>query len=283
MYVDSLRGHHSTGLAWVGKDDVPDHFKKAVDGPDFLQLQTVKNVLDVGINKTVLMGHNRYATRGGVSSATAHPFEHGDITLCHNGTLTTQVGLPEHQSFSVDSENISYAFAVDGVEETIPKLQGAFALTWIDEAASTFNLVRNSERPLCIATNKSRSVVYYASERLMLEAILTRNGVTKADYLELPVGKWMSFKLDKGKVEVPHIRNVKLHVKPVYSYASGHTYQSSGQTTRVSNINPSSRILKKNNLSVGDDFAPQTHNCITRSHSSAFPVGKQGTSKKLLS
>jgi hypothetical protein len=228
---------------------VVDWFKKALDGPDFLQLDVPSKVLSSALAYPVIMAHNRFATKGGVSTDTAHPFTHGDITLCHNGTLDTQYGLPEHTKFAVDSENIAYAFAVDGAKETIPKLQGAFALTWFDEAEDTFNMVRNDERPLCLAINKLRNVTYYASERKMLEAILHRNKVTDVDYLEVKPGKLVSWKLDGAKVEAPRIKNVKLYEKPPYVAPA---YQGGGYQQRLTHVQSSAEILSDWKLLAGD-------------------------------
>lgn len=255
LYVDSLRGHHSTGIAWVDYRGKPDHFKKAVDGPDFLQLKPVKNVLDGAMTKCVLMGHNRYATRGGVSSATAHPFEYGDITLCHNGTLRTQVGLPDHTKFSVDSENIAHAFNKVGAADIIPELQGAFALTWYDAAEGTFNIVRNEERTLCIAAHESRNVIYYASERKMLEAILDRNGVENVTYHELQPGKWVKFDIDNGEVKPPVITDIEVYTAPPISYSTQNyvgNYQSGGGSRSVTQT-VSEQLFNKWNLRMGDE------------------------------
>jgi hypothetical protein len=228
MYVDSLRGHHSTGLFWLDMNGKSDHYKKALDGPDFLQLAIVDKVFASGTTNMLMMGHNRWATRGGISSETAHPFQCGNITLCHNGTLDTQVGLPDHTKFSVDSENIAHAFDKLGAEAVIPILEGAFALTWWDEGLSTFNMVKNEDRPLCIATSNKRNVTYYASERKMLDAILDRNGIKDVTYHELPVGSWVSVHMDRLKMGKPVIKKMETYVKPAHTsyYGRGTTYNS---------------------------------------------------------
>lgn len=256
IYVDSLRGHHSTGLFWLKNNGDFDHFKKALDGPDFLQLGVVDKVMSDGITNMVMMAHNRYATRGGISSQTAHPFQCGNITLCHNGTLDTQFGLPDHAKFSVDSENIAHAFAVKGAEEIIPKLEGAFALTWWDEGEKTFNMVRNEDRPLCIATHKKRNVSYYASERKMLDAILDRNSITDVTFLDLPAGSWVSIVMDGTKMSKPVIKKLDTYVKPPYTsyYGTGQTYHQSykSQTTTVTPT--SGDLLRKWDLVVGEEL-----------------------------
>src|SRR3546814_3056993 len=96
----------------------------------------------------MLFGHNRAATKGAVNQENAHPFNHGDIVGCHNGTLYNVTNLDDHKDFKVDSENIFYDMSRNGAKATIAKLQGAFALCWYDESNRTVNLVRNSQRPM---------------------------------------------------------------------------------------------------------------------------------------
>jgi predicted glutamine amidotransferase len=223
IYVDSLRGHHSTGIAAVDFGGNIETYKKAVDGPDFLQLDKTQEILDGGVMSAILFAHNRYATKGGVSTKTAHPFTRGDITLCHNGTLTSQYYMPQATQFAVDSECIANAFDVEGAEKTIPTLRGAFALTWYDEAKKTFNIVRNDERTLCFANNKDRKVTYYASERKMLEAILHRNDITNVDYIELAAGKLVTVSLKDGSITLPSVKDVTTQGSE-WNYGSGGHY-----------------------------------------------------------
>jgi hypothetical protein len=223
IFVDSLRGHHSTGLCSVDPfTGVPITYKKALDGPDFLQLKGSEAILK-SVLSPFIMAHNRHATRGGIGDQSAHPFTHGDITLCHNGTLDRQTNLPDHALFAVDSENICHAFDKLSPKDILPELEGAFALSWYDQSDNSFNLVRNTERPLCLAFNKNRDICYYASERKMLEAILDRNGIN-ATYQELEAGKWIKFDLDKNDVK-PLVLTIKLKDPiPPYTWPHGDYY-----------------------------------------------------------
>ncbi len=215
IFVDSLRGHHSTGLCALDDIGNPITYKRALDGPDFLQLKTAMSILSE-VDTPFIMAHNRHATKGGLGDASAHPFTHGDITLCHNGTLDTQSNLPDYKDFGVDSENICHAFDVKSAKEIIPILEGAFALSWYDESDASFNLVRNTERPLCLAFHKTRKVVYYASERKMLEAILDRNNITDATYTELESGKWVKFDLTDTNIK-PLVCDIAIKPPAVYT------------------------------------------------------------------
>ena len=212
LHSDTFRGRHSTGICSIAASGAPLAYKEVIEAPDFLKLGYPNSIIANTLS-TMLMGHNRHATRGGKTWATAHPFTHGDITLMHNGTLTTQVGLPDHTKFQVDSENICHALSLNPAEAVIPVLKGAFALTWYDAFQDTFNMVRNSERPLCLAFHKTREVMYYASERKLLEWILDRNDID-ATFHELEEGTWLQFNTETGSIK-PHKKKVKLHV-PAY-------------------------------------------------------------------
>ena len=241
LEVDAVRGRHSTGIFGVDAVGETSVFKRALASQDFLELTAAQNIMyDPTVN--ALVGHNRYATTGAVTNENAHPFKYGHITLVHNGSLTTQVGLPDHTKFAVDSENIAYAFFKDGAEATIPKLQGAFALIWHDEEDNTLNFVRNDERPLTMAETATGDLVF-ASERLMLSWIATRNHVNLKEVMSLPTGQIYSFSLDKFAV-VPTITPVTL----------ASTWESRGNYSYSRKYSPAalSSVLQKNSLKVGD-------------------------------
>lgn len=179
LEVDSLRGRHSTGVVKVTSDKVVSTKKKAVDGMDFVKLEG--NWITQGTNR-VLIGHNRWATKGAVNDVNAHPFSHGHVHGVHNGTLTTQYPLKDSHSFEVDSDNIFYNIEHEGVEKTVPKLKGAFAIAMYDEEENQVQIFRNSERELGMAILNDGRTVIIASEFLMLEWVLRRNGVAPKDY-----------------------------------------------------------------------------------------------------
>lgn len=179
LEVDSLRGRHSTGVVKVTADRVVSVKKKAVDGMDFVKLESTW--IAQGSNK-VLIGHNRWATKGAVNDVNAHPFTHGHIHGVHNGTLSSQYGLKDYAKFVVDSDNIFYNIEHEGVEKTVPKLRGAFAIAMYDEEKETVQIFRNSERELSMAILNDGKTIIIASEFMMLEWVLYRNGFGEGDY-----------------------------------------------------------------------------------------------------
>lgn len=220
LFVDTLRGSHSTGVATNNVNNEVMVYKRALSAPDYLQLKQGSAIASNTMGD-FLLGHNRYATQGAVNDVNAHPFTYGNVTLAHNGTLGDQSTLPDHKEFKVDSENIAYAMGLaKNPEEVISVLKGAFALTWYNDHKMEFYIVRNEERPMWIAKHNKRDVYYYASERYMLEAILVRNDM---DYSieELPVGTLATFNLEDTKGLKPSFRKVKIqpkYVKPTQVY-----------------------------------------------------------------
>ena len=63
--------------------------------------------------------------------------------------------------------------ATNGLDDTISKLDAAFALVWVNREEKTLNFIRNKERPLAFARLDNGAFVW-ASEREMLEWIINR-------------------------------------------------------------------------------------------------------------
>lgn len=139
LCLDTIRGPHSTGVATINSQGEWDMVKRRGtpwDLFDSREYHTTINKVTYG-----LIGHNRYATQGKVNQTNAHPFEFEDVVGCHNGTLRGQHRLPEHTRFEVDSENIYYAIQTEGLDATLAKLDGAYALSYWDKR----------RRGLCVA------------------------------------------------------------------------------------------------------------------------------------
>ena len=237
LYCDTLRGSHSTGV--IAGFSLPNdvHFSKigktAQTGPDFLDSkvwketkvhqykQTPVSTFDVTQQPNYLVGHNRYATMGAKTAVNAHPFQCEHIKLVHNGTLSDQSLLPDHEKFEVDSNNICHAIAVQGAEKTIQQLNGAFTLIWVDDKEQTLNIIRNDERPFHLAETIS-GTWFGASEEEMLMWIIQRDdkySITKSSpvlkrHFECEVGTQYVFDVSKGEFSL--INEIK-HVLPTFS------------------------------------------------------------------
>lgn len=216
LMFDQVRGFNSTGIACIDDDGVYT-YKKAVHGTDFLEYKQTNSLMDCYKNKAII-GHNRAATKGAVINANAHPFNHGDITGVHNGTLRVQSNLKDWREFDVDSDNIFYNIDECGVDETLKILNGAFTLVWWDEGTDTLSLVRNNERPLLYAYTVDGSALYYASEYWMLEVSAIKCGVKLGDIVKLPVGKLMTIDLGEGYNKLKTLINTRVNLREVEFY-----------------------------------------------------------------
>lgn len=132
----------------------------------------------------VFMGHVRWATKGGMNSAQAHPYEFSGIVGAHNGTLRDK---KYEDKTRTDSDLMFEDVNRRGLETVLNELDpwSAYAITMYDKEQKKMYFARNDERPLFFAANRSRSVLYWASEKEMLEFALQRNRETNYSVHEL--------------------------------------------------------------------------------------------------
>jgi len=179
LWIDQVRGRHSTGVAAIHghKRDEIKLIKDAVR-PDILQdLRRYDSV--VSHRAHALIGHNRYATVGAINAANAHPFVFPTLVGAQNGTIPNAAfksfgDVLGDESFGTDTETLYYLIDKLGVEAVIPKVWGAWALTWFDREEKTLNFLRNKDRPLFIAILKNKQAIFWASEKTMLDFALER-------------------------------------------------------------------------------------------------------------
>ena len=176
LIMDSIRGPHSTGIFVLDDFGKTAIHKKAVGPLDFLDMKKVDQTF-LSNNNRIIIGHNRWATKGAINSINAHPFQQGSIFGVHNGTLRVQSYLPDYLDFEVDSENIMHSLNISTVEETVSKLHGAYALNWWDDTTKRLHFLRNDERSLHHCYSEDLKTLFWASEPYMLAAALCRNGI----------------------------------------------------------------------------------------------------------
>lgn len=172
LIYNVVRGMDSTGAASVKrnkKDEVA--IAKELGHPfNLFEIKRAKenDFSDVlaGQHK-LLFGHNRSATRGSVTRKNAHPFLFDNVLGMHNGTLNynykDKFGTA-YSKYETDSEAIISSIDAEGIEATIARMEGAWALAWYDFRNNTFNLLRNKERTLFYLLDEPKQKIYFSSE-----------------------------------------------------------------------------------------------------------------------
>lgn len=215
LVVDSLRGTDSTGIASVSRNNGFVRVAKQVGDPYNLFCDKRFDQAMGGIHKAII-GHNRWATVGGVTKATAHPFEFDTLVGAHNGTLTNKHALKNAGDFKVDSENLFHHIEEEGLHAAMKIARGAWALVWWDKLEHTLNFLRNAERPLSMVVSKDGKGLYWASEKWMLEGVLGRESIEHEGAWQLKVDTHLSFHInDKGEIEKPVAVECKGAAEPV--------------------------------------------------------------------
>jgi len=176
LWVGSIRGYDSTGMFYGDGAAEAELYKKALTGWDFQSLPRASDVIRNNEKTKYLVTHNRAATRGVLSHDNAHPFQIGDITGVHNGTLTMYHNLsPVGFNHTVDSAHLYAAINDKGSSAIIPETRGSFNLLWHDHTDNTIHQVRSDARTYTFAKLKDKEILVGASEKKMLKWLVDRN------------------------------------------------------------------------------------------------------------
>ena len=221
LLVDSIRGMDSTGAFGVTKKNQVTVAKQAVDPGIFFSTNTWKTFKsDINRKCRIVIGHNRKATQGTITSKNAHPFHDKNLTLVHNGYIANHK-LLDHTK-EVDSETIITALtSQEDYVKGLEKLFGAFAIVWYNHKKKTLYMTRNAERPLYyVHTNE---YLFIASEGDMLKWLLKRRNFTFEEPRLITSGTIWEITLDpftmkENKMEVKtQASSVRQNIVDVFS------------------------------------------------------------------
>lgn len=252
--MDTGRGPHSTGVLGVFTNKESLVVKHLGTPWDFYDHKSSDKIFARTTN--VLLGHNRWATSGAVSNKNAHPFEFDKIVGAHNGTLRSVFNLDDSKDFEVDSENLYHHMNRHGVHDTIPIINGAFALTWYDKEEETINFIRNSERTLFYAFSADKKSLLWASEKWMIIIAASQSGMEITDILDVPEGYLHTFKVPFGfpakEFEATRVRKVPLYKSPVVvSIGTKAAVTTTTATTKKEEVGKVKRPFAEYNKFVG--------------------------------
>lgn len=223
LTLDAVRGIDSTGVAAITSNNNV-AVVKAVGNPYELFNDKRYEKAVGGMNRAVI-GHNRFATQGGVNKGNAHPFEFDTLVGVHNGTLSNKWELLDARDFTVDSQNLYHHMEQKGLEHLMGVMKGAWSLVWWDKNAETLNFLRNKERPMFITWSEDWKSMYWASEYWMLDIALAKHGMKHHPIEATEVDKLYAFEIDKDRtvfkpLEAMHPSRAPVFIPPV-SYTPG--------------------------------------------------------------
>ncbi len=211
LVLDTLRGMDSTGVFTVNQHKNVGIMKIASHPHHLFACKEWKTLRSAVIQSgRIIIGHNRKATQGKVTSENAHPFHDNNIVLVHNGTLNG-----DHKKLGdaeVDSHAVCMAFNTKGAENVLPTINGAFAFVWWDMEKSKLYAVRNNDRPLYIV--KTDDVMGVVSEPWMAEALFVRERKKVTEVINLTPGELYEFSLN-GEYTT---KKIELRTPPVSNY-----------------------------------------------------------------
>lgn len=205
---------------------------------DDLDPKGVKEAMLSASDKRLMMGHCRAATVGKVTAKNAHPFSVGNIIGMHNGTIKKD--FRGSKDYETDSEAffalINEVGLKDALEEVESYSQTAYAIQYIDRSDNTFNVVRNSDRPLHFVYSSTRGALFWSSEEMDIRYAARKCGVTleTASFQPKPYQHMKFHLLD----DQPHKQYdvTDLTPKKATTYYTGHssgTTASAGRSTSV--------------------------------------------------
>lgn len=191
LAIDAIRGPHSTGVASVDRSRDYQLIKQPWLPQELMEHKKYQQV--VTEHKCALIGHNRFATRGNICGANAHPFGFNKLVGAHNGTID-QHSLRKLDNpkdwFETDSETVFWNFNQKGFEKVVPDLEGAWCFVWYDKTDNKLRFLRNEKRPFYYVYNKDQTQIFWASEVDMLHFVFRRHGIEwHSKPHELPVDK----------------------------------------------------------------------------------------------
>lgn len=222
LLVDTVRGPHSTGAGFVGRQNEEFMLDKRLGNPfNLFGQEPFEKAMSLSHPQKVMMGHNRSATIGEKTVDNAHPFKFTNVIGAHNGTLDKWCikDLTNHNLYGTDSQAIFATIEEKGIDEAIKLMCGAWALVYFDKRDHTLNMIRNGKRPLWYTYSSDRTTLVWASEVEMLEYVLGRRKKTiqkgddgKPQYFQPPSDMLYSWEIPSSiakKIDSPVQRKIE--------------------------------------------------------------------------
>lgn len=251
LTLDQLRGTDSTGIAAIDRDENVRVVKQVGNAFNLFDMKAYD--MAIGKLNRAIIGHNRFATQGLVTKKNAHPFEFEHIIGVHNGTLRSRYKLKDHAAFTVDSENLYWHLQEEGMDSLMEVIDGAYSLVWWDKRDQTLNFLRNDERPMFLCQEDDKDIIYWASEKWMLEVALAREDVKASNIFMSKDNLHYKFHIsDKAELSKPVVKECKAKTPPpVYQgYQQGNFHRGRAASGTNSSVQQSGPQQTASNVSV---------------------------------
>lgn len=220
-----LRGWDGTGIAGVKEVKGPKphstvaYHKRSLNFIDYLATKGASKLLEDFQEYYYILGHVRASTVGNTKDMNAHPFQYGDITLIHNGTVDRTL-LNTKTDETVDSAHIASYMAEHGELAALEKLDGGYSLVWYNQNDDSLNFARNDRKPMAIAFIADKNELFYGSEYHMLWATLGRNQMRIDGDIRIPT-PLVHYKFNKEDLRKFTQTPFKEYARPTFIHPSG--------------------------------------------------------------
>lgn len=176
----TVRGEDSTGVFQIDLKGRSNVHKTPYPGFVFAQEKRTQKIFDkVGDSKATI-GHHRAATKGFITQATSHPFEHSSkekyLVGVHNGFIFNSDTKQDGIDFEVDSDWALYNIFKKGGSRAISEMNGAAVFVWWENDGK-LRIYGNGERTFYWAYYYKENAMLMASEHQMLYWLASKNGI----------------------------------------------------------------------------------------------------------
>lgn len=207
------RGYDSAGIAYLVDNRIEIQRKQGkID-------ELKKDVVNLGIQSNLAVGHTRWATHGKPSDENAHPHRSDGIVIVHNGILENFIELKKSLALEgyifrseTDTETLCHLInkfsstlpIEDAVREAIKNIRGSYAFAVISEKEPDKIIAVRKESPLVVGLgdgeyfvasdvpaflSHSREVIFLDDNEM---AIIHADGVIITDFDGRPINKNVS-------------------------------------------------------------------------------------------
>jgi predicted glutamine amidotransferase len=247
LFADTLRGDDSTGIVAIQNNTSFGIMKEGYSAPYVIDSMRQDDIGKAMFAKgKAFIGHNRKKTVGAVSDETSHPFVVDDVfAMVHNGTLRNHKELADTV---VDSEALAIHlskvlvkdFDKEKFEESIGKVNGAYAIAAYNQDSDSIYITRNAERPMAYV--ETSDGWFWASEMGLLYWILGRNSIKfkEEDFKMLAPNTLLTIDLEKNTSTILEYSPKKATV----TVSTGKTTGTKKITKPTTNTGTNNRISK---------------------------------------